>query len=178
MKKTFLQQFLFAVFLLYCIGAKATDNLITEQVVNVETAGTLASQISDDDKYKITNLKITGKINGTDLKMIREMAGSDYQGNSTDGKLATLDLSDATIVSGGEYYYSYNTSIYNYTYSTKENELGWYAFKGCSSLVSVVIPSGVTSIDIYAFMGCSSLASIKIPSSVTSIKDYTFMVCI
>ncbi len=32
------------------------------------------------EKYLITNLKIVGKINGTDLKFIREMAGRDFNG--------------------------------------------------------------------------------------------------
>ena len=173
MKKTFLQQFLFAVFLLYCIGAKATDELITEQrVVNVEQAGTLSSQISDADKYKITNLKITGAINGTDLRMIREMAGSDYQGEATSGKLATLDLSEAKIVSGGDWYYIYDDILY-----TNNNVLGDRAFDNCSSLTSIKIPSGVTSIGIYAFGNCSSLASVEIPSSVTSIGIWAFHDC-
>ena len=174
MKKTFLQQFLFAVFLLYCIGAKATDDLITEQVVvNVETAGTLASQITDTDKYRITNLKIKGAINGTDLRMIREMAGSDYQGNSTDGKLATLDLSEATIVSGGKSYYERNST----SYSTENNVLGYRAFYNCSSLTSIEIPSSVTSIGNNAFDGCSSLTSVDISSSVTSIGEHAFYGC-
>ena len=89
MKKTFLQQFLFAVFLLYCIGAKATDDLITEQVVvKMEQAGTLASKISDTDKYRITNLKITGAINGDDLNVLRSMS---LPTDSVDGKLQKLD---------------------------------------------------------------------------------------
>ena len=176
MKKTFLQQFLFAVFLLYCIGAKATDNLITEQVVvNVEQAGTLVDKISDTDKYRITNLKITGEINGTDLRMIRDMAGSDSLSNSTSGKLTTLDLSEVKIVSGGRYYYYYAYS--SSFYYTEDNVLGAYAFCGCRSLTSVEIPSGVTSIGDSAFKDCSSLTSIEIPSSVTSIGDYAFRNC-
>ena len=51
------------------------------------------------------------------------------------------------------------------------------AFNGCSSLTSINIPSGVTSIGDSAFSGCSSLTSINIPSSVTSIGDSAFGEC-
>ena len=86
--------------LLGCLSLYAADNdLITEQItINLEKAGTLPDRIASSEKYKITNLKIIGKINGTDLKMIREMAGRNYTGNSTDGKLSVLDLSESKIV--------------------------------------------------------------------------------
>ena len=64
----------------------ATD--INKITINLEKAGTLPDRIASSKKYQITNLKIIGKINGTDLRMIREMAGKDYIGNSTDGKLS------------------------------------------------------------------------------------------
>ena len=52
-----------------------------------------------------------------------------------------------------------------------------YAFSGCSSLTSIVIPDSVASIGKQAFSGCSNLTSIIIPSSVTSIGDYAFNGC-
>lgn len=55
--------------------------------------------------------------------------------------------------------------------------IGLYAFSGCHSLASVVIPSSVTSIGQCAFSGCRSLASVVIPSSVTSIRDDAFYGC-
>ena len=88
--------------LLGCLSLYAADNdLITKQItIQLEEAGTLPDKIASSQKYKITNLKIIGEINGTDLKMIREMAGS------TDGKLSVLDLSEAKIVEGGGCYYN------------------------------------------------------------------------
>ncbi|WP_400219631.1 leucine-rich repeat protein, partial [Methanomethylophilus alvi] len=55
--------------------------------------------------------------------------------------------------------------------------IGQYAFRGCTSLVSVTIPDGVTSIGSNAFSGCTSLVSVTIPDSVTSIGDEAFYRC-
>ena len=55
--------------------------------------------------------------------------------------------------------------------------IGSQAFKGCSGLTSINIPSSVTNIGSSAFQGCSGLKSITIPSSVTSIENYAFQNC-
>ena len=149
------------------------DGLITRQItLKLDEAGTLPDRIGENQKYLITNLKIVGKINGTDLKFIREMAGRDFNGKKTDGKLSILDLSEAKIVAGGDAYVQYSDNYYTYN-----DELGKYAFYGCSGLTSLTIPSGVTSISDLAFEGCSGLTSLTIPSSVTSIGWYAFSGC-
>ena len=51
------------------------------------------------------------------------------------------------------------------------------AFHCCSSLRSVVIPDGVTSIGEYAFYDCSSLTNIAIPDGVTRIGKCAFCDC-
>ena len=163
--------------LLGCLSLYAADNdLITEQItIQLEEAGTLPDRIESSEKYKITNLKIIGEINGTDLSMIREMAGRDASGDYTDGKLSVLDLSEAKIVEGGDYYYHYKDYYNkNYYYYTSNDVIGEYAFKGCSGLTSLTLPAGITEIGSYAFWGCSGLTSINIPSSITEIDSYTF----
>ena len=166
--------FVTAIFMLLgCLAIHAADgDLITKQItIKLEEAGTLPSKIGDTKKYKITNLKIMGEINGTDLRFIREMAGCDYKGKGTEGKLATLDLSEAKIVKGGDYYYNY------YGCYTLDDVIGNQAFDGCSSLTSLTLPSSVTSIGSSAFSGCSGLTSLTLPSSVTSIGESAFRGC-
>ena len=142
--------------LLGCLSLYAADNdLITRQItIQLEKAGTLPDRIASSRKYKITNLKIIGEINGTDLRMIREMAGRDYIGNSTDGKLSVLDLSEAKIVEGGDCYYD--------NYYTFNDVIGDYAFQRCSGLTSLTLPAGITWIDDEAFQYCSGLTSIYV----------------
>ena len=55
--------------------------------------------------------------------------------------------------------------------------IGDHAFYGCSSLSSITIPNGVTSIGNYAFSNCYSLSSITIPNGVTSIGSNAFYDC-
>ena len=171
---TFKGLFLAIVFIvLGSLSIQAADGLITKQItIKLEKAGTLPDKIGSTKKKQITNLKIIGEINGTDLRMIREMAGKDVRDNDTDGMLSVLDLSDAKIVEGGDYYY-----IYHSYYSTSNDKIGDYTFHGCSVLTSLTLPSGVTSIGNGAFAACSGLTSITLPSGVTSIGDLTFYAC-
>ena len=165
--------FLTTVFMLFgCLSILAADDgLITKQItIKLDKAGTLPDRISESKKYLITNLKIVGEVNGTDWLFIREMAGSDFRGDKTDGKLSILDLSDAKIVEGGLLYFINVRTSYN-------DKLGDYAFYGCSGLTNLTIPSSVTSIGNKAFHGCCGLTSLVIPSGVTSIGDKAFHGC-
>lgn len=172
--------FLTTVFMLFCCLSiqAADDELITKQVtVKLDKAGTLPDKIGSTKKYKITNLKIVGELNGTDWLLIRDMAGGNYEGRpyESEGKLATLDLSDAKIVSGGENYFSgwLNGEL---AYTSKD-VLGAYAFYGCTSLVSLILPKDITKIGEWAFYECSKLTDIAIPASVTSIGKVAFGKC-
>ena len=165
--------------LLGCLSLYAADNdLTTKQItIKLERAGTLPDRIASSRKYKITNLKIVGEINGTDLKMIRDMAGSNSTGNSTDGKLSVLDLSEAKIVEGGDYYYyDYDNNRNNYYY-TSNDVIGDKAFYYCRGLTSLTLPDGITSIGSWAFRDCSGLTSLTIPAGITSIHSLAFQYC-
>jgi hypothetical protein len=142
--------------------------------LHVETAGTLPSLIAESRKYVITDLTLTGNLNGTDIKFIREMAGRNYYGNTTDGKLAVLNLAGANIVSGGDSYYESGIYAHHNTYT---NSISYYMFYQCTGLTSVTIPNSVTSIGSYAFYRCTGLTSVTIPNSVTSIGDGVFYDC-
>lgn len=81
-------------------------------VAFVANAGELPSIIPADEKNTITSLKVVGNLNGTDIKFIREMAGAGDVVNNvpqvTDGTLARLDISETTIVEGGDVYCTIN----------------------------------------------------------------------
>ena len=68
------------------------------------------------------------------------------------------------------------SSLKNITIAFAES-VSDYAFYGCSSLQTIVLPDMVTSIGDYAFSGCYGIALIDIPEQVTSIGDYAFSAC-
>lgn len=55
--------------------------------------------------------------------------------------------------------------------------VGGYAFSNCSNLMSVTLGNGITSIGASAFEYCSSLTSVDVPNSVTNINEYVFNNC-
>ena len=179
--------YLFTFMMLLLVHLKGQAQQIT---LHVERAGTLHGMINASRLPYITDLKLTGELNGTDISFIRTLVKKN---------LRFLDLSEARIVEGGAIYYSnYRTSndiigsymFYNPNYSpispcaiSKINlpnsvtgiEEG--AFKSCTRLTDINIPNSVTSIGPETFKSCTSLTDINIPNSVTSIGPETFSGC-
>ena len=71
-------------------------------------------------------------------------------------------------------WYSYRSSIKTIKIGNGVTSIGDYAFYNCTSLNSVTIPDSVTSIGDYAFYYCYNQKSITIPDSVKNIGDYAF----
>ena len=80
-----------------------------------------------------------------------------------DGELSVSEA--ATVTDLGEVFKD-NTEITSFNelqYFTGVTALlGWTSFSGCSSLTSIIIPAGVTSIDGSSFANCSSLEQIVV----------------
>src|SRR5574344_1213261 len=79
--------------------------------------------------------------------------------------------------SGNAPWNAYISSITSVVIESGVTSIGSSAFSGCSGLTSVSLPYGVTSIGSFAFQGCSGLTSIIIPSSVTTIGISAFYGC-
>ena len=127
-----------------------------ETVVDVVRAGTLSSVLKETDPQ----LKITGKINGTDAKYLRSLV--------VDGKVTSLDLSGVRIVSGGTAYYE--------SYKTENDVLGERMFYECSKLRAIVLPTTITAIGSCAFSN-SGLKKVDIPNSVSRLGGDAFAYC-
>jgi len=182
MKKAIVQISLFTAVLL----SSCTKELVYEPsggrvafadgkaTITLGEAGTLEERLSAaTDLMELTSLCISGPVNGSDLKLIREMAGADSVGNETHGKLESLDLSKAQIVKGGDVHFVYEDEK---CYIDEDNTLPRYAFGYCK-LKEIVLPEEITALGSQAFYHCDSLVSVNIPSSLQQIGRSAFCYC-
>jgi uncharacterized protein YjdB len=159
------------------VNVKEVDS--DAKVVYVETAGTLSTLLTEDEKDNTTKLIVAGNLNSEDIKVLRYMAGRDENGSMTVGMLKDLDMSLATgidALSSGANGFSDCNSLKKIVLPKSVTSL-YYAFYGCENLEEVVLQEGLTSIGYYSFQNCSKLKSINIPSSVTSIDYGAFQIC-
>lgn len=81
------------------------------------------------------------------------------------------------VTSIGESAFRGCSGLTSVTIPTSVTSIGERAFEHCKGLTSMTIPNSVTSIGRYALNNCSGLTSVTIPNSVTSIGGYAFEGC-
>jgi len=158
-KYIFLSLCLLGTLFVFSTASGNNINPVVRKTVNVAKAGTLSSLLTESEKKSITDLTVTGRLNGTDIVVLQNMANE---------SMTALDMGGVYIVAGGSVYYTFTTPIGSTDYSTKDNVVGAYMFHDCTVLKKVVLPRAATTIESAAF-GYSSLKSMTIGSKVTSI---------
>ena len=153
--------FTFALVLYCCINAFSQATSLT---VDCQTPGWLSNQIVFSDQQTLENIKVTGYINGTDIKFLREL-------NTQRSLSGVIDLEDANIVSGGESYGTFSSTAY----ITADNTITDYMFANLNSLRKVILPKSTTAFNnnAHQFAGTSvdtliingSMESLNIGSS-------------
>ena len=125
----------------------------------------------------------------TFLLAITASAGTLFAESGTCGDNLTWDLTDGVLTISGtgpmtDYTYDTYAPWYNYKSSITSvfigdglTSIGDYAFSDCSNMASITIPNSVTSIGDCAFQGCSGLTSVAIPNNITSIGGDAFLGC-
>lgn len=136
-------------------------SFVTTSTSIINNAGQL-TELVGDDKYRFTTLSIAGFLNGDDLRTLRDMAGCDNEGKATAGQLSDIDLSGAQIAEGGK--------AYAEGHFTQTNVVGKAMLASCEKLKRIVLPLQTTKIEADAFRNCSSLHTIEVPTLVESIE--------
>ncbi|MBR6110732.1 MAG: leucine-rich repeat protein [Paludibacteraceae bacterium] len=132
------------------------SSLWAETVVDVQQAGSLSSLLTSMEK----EVRLTGYINGSDVKYLREQING--------GNITSLNLSDVSIVSGGDAYYE--------DYKTSDGIIGDYMFNQCGNLEHVVLPNNISEISSKAFSR-TGLKKIEIPDNVLTLGFDAFAYC-
>lgn len=127
---------------------------------------------ADNLKYKVTS----------ENPNLVTLMGYDRIQPSGDFKIpATVNFNDAnyTVTVIEDQAFKTCTSLTAVTIPSSIKSIGWSIFSGCSRIASVTFAEGtqLKDINVWAFYGCSNLTSITIPASVTSISQGAFQEC-
>lgn len=164
-----------SIYFIMLVAAFSLSIGVQAKTITVTTAGTLSSYLSSEETQTVTELIISGPLNGTDIALIRTTAGN----------LERLDLTNATIVEGGTPYTSYNGQ----DYMTQNNIVGSYMFRGMVNLIDLKFPKNVVGLGSYTKNGsystwsgysvsnCPSLETVTLPSTLLWIGEYSFDAC-
>ena len=118
---------------------------------------------------------VNGNISFADAR-VKALCVANWDTNG-DGELS---MNEAAAVSNLGSVFTGNASITSFDelqYFTGLSSIASRAFRGCTSLTSVVIPESVIRLETDAFYECLSLTSITIPSNVSYIGEYVFSKC-
>lgn len=156
-------------------------NKSASKSVEVQTAGTLFSLIDESEKYQITSLTVSGRLNSNDISFINDLLLKSKGGK---GKIIAVDLYNTLIDK------SYgtdeeidksmfgNTLIKNIILPKYTRSIGWDAFCVCIQLETIQIPSKISYIGASAFNYCTSLKTITFEgNSLTHIDNWAFSDC-
>ena len=156
-------------------------NKSASKSVEVQTAGTLFSLIDESEKYQITSLTVSGRLNSNDISFINDLLLKSKGGK---GKIIAVDLYNTLIDK------SYgtdeeidksmfgNTLIKNIILPKYTRSIGWDAFRNCIQLETIQIPSKISYIGASAFFYCTSLKTITFEgNSLTHIDNWAFSDC-
>ena len=122
--------------------------------IKVDSVGKLATQIGEQ-KFKISDLKVSGALNGTDLKLLQEIVTRTKtdKKNPDECLVTAVDLSGINIVESKD----------KGGLKTEANTLPKGLFAGAKNLSKVVLPESITAIESQAFQNCENLTSSNIP---------------
>lgn len=73
--------------------------------------------------------------------------------------------------------FSWNDNLISVTIPTGVTTIGQWAFKNCHNLASVTLAEGLVNMEFEAFFNCDSLAEIRLPGTLTRIGNGVFYSC-
>ena len=168
---------------LMCVSLLPLSALAAEDVADAEITDVAEAPQAED----VLDVAAESALENDDEPPVTD--GETYSGTCGDDVTWMLDTDTGELTISGtgamaDYsrapnnpWYSYRSSIKTVTIQSGVTSIGDRTIYGCANLTSVTIPDSVTSIGIRAFFNCTNLTSVTIPDSVTSIGDWAFAQC-
>ena len=159
------RKFVILAFIGFSLGFISAQNV--QKIVSVIPGG-LHKALSQAERETITHLILTGTLDATDFKVLRDNIRS----------LKVVDLSRASIVA-----YSGDKGTEPKSAKYKANAIPQYAFfnstsgAGKRSLIEIILPSQLEGIGEKAFYDCNNFDKVNIPANVTNIGSEAFGKC-
>ena len=156
----------------------------TALTLNVTTAGTLASQLSEKHKQSVSKLTLKGSLDARDFAALRQLS-----------KLNDLTLEEVKIevyrgdggpIAGVKKYpenelpaesFKENTTLSSFKATGEISSLGANCFEGCARLNQVMLPEGLTEFNGSNFKNCTSLQTLTLHDGITDLGASTFEGC-
>ncbi len=172
-----------------------TREVSLTKIVTVPKEGMLSAMLSVAERAKVRRLKVTGRLNGDDIRLLRLMAGA--EGGAFDGSLVSLDLSDAEIVTdkvsvycrmpADGCQYTIGKNVYDFSDMTGERFRRFkksfaasgrgYRFVEYDGRYFVDFHTVTKTIGAMMFSDCCRLAEVLLPKTVTRIQGHAFLRC-
>ena len=164
--------------------AEAQPSDPTALTLSVATAGTLASQLSEEQKQSVSQLTLKGTLDARDFAALRQLS-----------KLNELTLEEVKIeayrgdggpIAGVKKYpenelpaesFKGNTTLSSFKATGEINSLGANCFEGCARLNQVMLPEGLTEFNGSNFKNCTSLQTLTLHDGITDLGASTFEGC-
>lgn len=158
-----------------------------DKEISSNKAGGLLNALGDD-ALTLTSIRVGGQMNATDVSTLNDLA--------REGKLRSVDLSDAAIIADGSRYTGvsstwqlqlredntigeamfYKSKLEFLTLPRNLKKIERRAFE-LSELNEIEVPESVVEIGKSAFRGCSKLTRAAVPGSVATLSDEIFCEC-
>lgn len=107
--------------------------------------------------------------------LLHHATGTDNRNRAYQNALKRVEIGDHVLI--GNYAFYYCTSVETVSIPNGVTTIGTGAFNCCASLVCIVIPDGVTSIANYLAATCKGMDVVSIPNGVTNVGNYAFSNC-
>lgn len=172
-------------------------NSVSAQVsktVNVTTAGTLSTLLTEAEKSTVTDLTLTGNIDARDFSFMHSylsvlsvlnisnvniveyvgLDGTQYMTSTPitypKNEIPTWSFRTVGLTSG-------NSTLTKISLPETTTSVGYNAISYCPNLNQITLPESITSIGISAFSHCNNLKQVTIPSKIATIYSDAFGFC-